>query len=58
MNQELHKAEVYELSEQKQITAWFGVRNDAAHGEYEKVIGGSVQLMIDGIRDFIAMRPA
>lgn len=58
LNAELQRAKAYELSEQKQVTAWLGIRNDAAHGHYEKVIAGSVDLMIQGIRHFMTVRPA
>jgi hypothetical protein len=58
INGELHKAKTYELSEQKQVTAWLGIRNDAAHGNYDKVLADSVQVMIDGIRVFMATRSA
>lgn len=58
LNQELHKADAYLLNEQKQVTAWLGIRNDAAHGEYAKVIAGSVRLMVDGVRHFITVHPA
>lgn len=36
INSELTKAKVYNLSEQKNITAWLDIRNNAAHGNYEK----------------------
>ena len=58
INAELHKAKIYALSEQKQVTAWLGIRNDAAHGDYAKVIAGSVKVMIDGIRHFMTIHPA
>jgi hypothetical protein len=57
-NADLHKSGVYTLSEQKQVTAWLGMRNDAAHGEYDKVLAGAVQVMIDGVKHFINIHPA
>lgn len=58
INAELHKTDAYVLSEQKQITAWLGIRNDAAHGHYDKVLKDSVKLMIEGIRHFMTLHPA
>jgi hypothetical protein len=58
LNADLHKAGVYGLSEQKQVTAWLDIRNNAAHGHYPKVIDGAVSLMIDGIRHFMMLHPA
>jgi hypothetical protein len=58
LNAELHKTGAYTLSEQKQVTAWLGIRNDAAHGHYDKVLSGAVQVMIDGVIHFINVHPA
>ena len=58
INQELCRAGAYVLNEQKQVTAWLGIRNDAAHGNYDKVIDGAVRIMIDGIKHFINIHPA
>lgn len=58
LNAELSAANAYNKTEQKQVTAWLGIRNDAAHGEHEKVIREMVSIMIAGIRDFIARHPA
>lgn len=56
LNSELRAAGAYALNDDKQITAWLGVRNDAAHGK--PVADGVVQLMIAGVRDFISRVPA
>ena len=37
------------------MTAWLGTRNDAAHGDYAKVIADAVKLMIEGIRLFMSI---
>jgi len=58
MNTDLAKANAYGKNEQKQVTAWAGIRNDAAHGNYTKYAEAEVKLMISGIRDFIARNPA
>jgi hypothetical protein len=58
LNDELANVSAYTKGDQKQITAWLAVRNDAAHGHYAKYQGPQVALMIDGIRDFIRRVPA
>jgi hypothetical protein len=58
LNADLCKALVYLQNDQKHITAWQGIRNDAAHGDYHKVDVGKVQFMIGGIRLFISAHPA
>ena len=35
LNADLAKAQVYGKTEQKQVTAWYGQRNDAAHGDWD-----------------------
>ncbi len=61
MNQELVKARAnggsYSGGEQKQVTAWLDLRNDAAHGHYDKYDIPRVQLMVDGVRAFITRIP-
>ncbi len=42
----------------KSVTAWLGLRNDAAHGDHAKYTAAQVALMIAGIRDFITRTPA
>lgn len=44
---------VYSKLDQKQITAWLGLRNDAAHGDYGKYTHEQVKLMLSGITDFM-----
>jgi hypothetical protein len=58
MNAELAKASTYDSNDQKQITAWAGIRNAAAHGEYDKYAAPQVALMIQGIRHFMTRVPA
>lgn len=52
INDELVKAGIYTSAYHKQVTAWLGIRNDAAHGNYEKYNASQVDLMIQGIRQF------
>ena len=58
INSELVKASAYSKIEQKSITAWLGIRNSAAHGDYEDYEASQVQLMNQGIQDFIVRNPA
>ena len=58
MNADLAKAAVYSSMQQKQVTAWLGLRNDAAHGKYGEYGVEQVRLFIDGLRDFMVRTPA
>lgn len=58
MNADLAKAGAYSKNDQKQVTAWAGLRNDAAHGNYTNYGPAEVKLMVAGIRDFISRNPA
>lgn len=58
MNAELCKANAYEQLEQKAVTAWLGLRNAAAHGEYGKYTDSQVKSLIPSVRDFIIRHPA
>lgn len=57
LNQELGK-NAYSLFDQKQITAWLDLRNNAAHGQYSKYSLDQVARLIEWVRDFIAKNPA
>ncbi len=54
MNADLAKANKYNKSKQKQITAWAGLRNDAAHGDWDSANDNQVKPMIDGVNAFMA----
>jgi hypothetical protein len=58
LNADLAKANVYNKLEQKSVTAWLGLRNDAAHGHYDSYTAEQVALMVSSIRDFMIRRPA
>ena len=58
LNSDLKAAGVYSKTEHKEITAWYGIRNHAAHGEHDKYTEGQVDLMLRGIRHFISRFPA
>lgn len=53
MNSDLAKANVYSSAYQKQIIAWLGIRNSAAHGKYSEYSKEEISLMLQGIRQFI-----
>lgn len=53
MNADLAKLNVYSGLYQKQIIAWLGIRNSAAHGKYDEYSVEEVKLMLQGIRQFI-----
>lgn len=57
LNQDLGKS-VYSLFDQKQITAWLDLRNNAAHGQYDKYSSEQVVRLIEWVRDFISKNPA
>jgi hypothetical protein len=48
----------YDANNMKLIIAWAETRNNAAHGHYDKVDPKQVDLMIQGIRQFISAYPA
>ena len=58
MNSDLAKQGVYSKLEQKSVTAWLGLRNNAAHGNYSEYNDNQVNQMIIGVRDFIVRNPA
>ena len=58
MNDDLAKASAYGKIEQKDVTAWAGLRNAAAHGQYGDYDTNQVGQMIAGIRGFIIRHPA
>lgn len=58
INSELAKVPAYSPLDQKSVTAWLGLRNNAAHGDYGLYDKGQVGLLIGSIRDFITRIPA
>jgi hypothetical protein len=53
LNSELTGKKVYEKLDHKSVTAWLDLRNDAAHGHYDKYGTEQVKLLLLGVRDFI-----
>lgn len=58
LSQNLAKASAYDAVTAKHVTAWQGIRNDAAHGNGAQVDATQVRGMIAGLRSFIANHPA
>lgn len=58
LNADLVKAKAYNKLEQKDVTAWLGLRNDAAHGHYDNYSHEQVVLMLGGIRGFMIRHAA
>ena len=54
LNVELAKKGVYNALVQKQITSWANLRNDAAHGHFDKYDSAQVQQMLLFVQDFCA----
>jgi hypothetical protein len=57
LNEELGKS-TYSLLEQKQVTAWLDLRNKAAHAEYDLYDTAKVDLLSQGLKNFIMAHPA
>lgn len=53
LNTELSGAGIYSKLDQKNVTSWLGLRNDAAHGNYNNYTNEQVGLMIDAIANFL-----
>ncbi|MBD1847658.1 DUF4145 domain-containing protein [Cyanobacteria bacterium FACHB-63] len=51
---ELKKAKVINELKAKQLKAWADIRNKAAHGQFEQFTRYDVELMINGVRNFLA----
>ena len=58
MNADLVKAGAFSKSEQKRVTAWLGLRNEAAHGHYDQFDKTQVESVLRDVRAFINRYPA
>jgi hypothetical protein len=58
LNAELAAVPVYNKLVHKQVTAWLGLRNSAAHGQYGDYDHGQVTALIRDVRDFMVRHPA
>lgn len=54
LNAELAKKAVFTALDSKQITAWLGLRNDAAHGKYDQFTREQVKNLLSGVLEFMA----
>lgn len=54
LNADLVKAKVYSKLDQKQITAWLDLRNNAAHGKYAEYTHEQVAQFLSGVLGFMA----
>lgn len=52
LNNDLAKKEIYTKLDQKQITTWLDLRNNAAHGKYEQYTAVQVNQFINGLISF------
>lgn len=50
----LRARQIYNEVQAKQLRAWAGVRNSAAHGKFEEFDRKQVELMLTGVVDFVA----
>ena len=52
LNSELAAKNIYNKLDQKSVTSWLGLRNDAAHGHHDKYSSEQVRILLLGVRDF------
>ncbi len=53
LNVDLAIQGIYNKLDQKSVTSWLDLRNKAAHGNYKEYTIQQVELMLQGVRDFI-----
>jgi hypothetical protein len=53
LNGDLTKRDVYNKLNQKSVTTWLDLRNKAADGRYSEYTDDQVQLMLQGVTDFM-----
>jgi hypothetical protein len=58
LNADLAGAGAYGKGDQKNVTAWLDLRNNAAHGHYTRYAPEQVALLIQSVRDFVTRVPA
>lgn len=54
LNAELSGQNIYNKLDQKNVTAWLDLRNKAAHGKYSEYNQSQVELMLQGVTEFMA----
>jgi hypothetical protein len=58
LNAELAEVKIYSKLDQKNVTSWLGLRNDAAHGNYKNYTMEQAKLMQDSVANFLTRNPA
>jgi hypothetical protein len=58
MNSDLATAGAISKLDQKNVTAWLDLRNKSAHARYSEYSQQQVELLVQGIQDFITRVPA
>jgi len=58
LNADLARSGAYGVLDQKLVTGWLDLRNNAAHGLYDAYSPEQVKIMIAGVQEFMARRPA
>lgn len=58
LNSDLAGANVYSKLDQKSVTAWLDLRNNAAHGKYDQYTKEQVALTLEAVRNFVARHPS
>ena len=58
LNSELMSKNVYGKLDQKYVVSWLDLRNNAAHAKYGAYKIEQVELMLQGVQDFISRNPA
>ncbi|MEL4249473.1 hypothetical protein AAEH72_00410 [Shewanella xiamenensis] len=54
LNSDLASSEIYTKLDQKAVTMWLDLRNKAAHGKYEEYSKEQVELMLQGVTEFLS----
>jgi hypothetical protein len=54
LNSELAAISVYSKLDQKSVTSWLALRNNAAHGKYSEYSKEQVDIMYQGVTNFIS----
>lgn len=54
INSELAKINAYNKLDQKSVTSWLDLRNKAAHGKYSEYTKEQVEIMYQGVMNFMA----
>jgi hypothetical protein len=58
LNTDLCSNGAYRMEDQKSVTAWLALRNNAAHGNYGQYDKTQVRLFIENVLNFMARNPA